>query len=107
MDEWTVVLKTDAGLSFEVVEADYGFYDEKGDLLFKNVKALTEMLKALKEASEKGDDLTEANAIRIVEEIVRAFGGEGTVATFKAEYVVGFFRGRRAIVDITLKEKKD
>jgi len=105
MKEWTVVLKTPVGLSFEIVNADYAAWDDENERLeFTNVKPGTDLLRELSKMQSMGKTLNEEEAVKLVLKLLTVLP-QMTVAGFAKDSVAGYFEGRSATIKVDLEPR--
>jgi hypothetical protein len=93
MVQWTVLLKTPAGLEYYTVEADVADWDEHGRLTFNTVEPTPELMDALRQLMQS--ELTTEQRNQEFMKLVRSLG-RMTSASFQSDLVGGFFNTEHA-----------
>ena len=106
MEKWTVILRSQEGLHFEVIEADAADWsDDERFLDFYKVEAVTEALQGVASLSQLRGKPPEEVRARLTE-FMRSLGGI-RIAQFDRESVVGYFMGLKANIDFTVGPRDD
>lgn len=94
-----MILKTDVGLAYEVVEADFAVWsDDQTRLDFVNVDATGEALRTLASLMDSTRERTSEEAAAELMDMLRAIG-QITIASFPREALAGYRRGLRLDVE--------
>lgn len=107
MTDWTVMLKRGDGVEFRVVTADaVDWSDDRESLDFTDFQAGLDAILILNSLLEKSkaEQLSKEEAESLIRKLIRT-AGRITVASFERESVLGYFKGKRANVNVVVTQR--